>query len=69
MPRSDPPADAGIRPDWRGGVILAWVVCFGLLYGKMVVSRRGGQVHDWVARLVREVRPTLQAVGRPGPGR
>jgi hypothetical protein len=40
MPRSDPS-----RPiDWRGWLALAWVVWFGVLYGKMVVERRGPTV-------------------------
>jgi hypothetical protein len=40
MPRSDER-----RPvDWRGWIALAWVVWFGVLYGKMVVESRGGAV-------------------------
>ena len=35
--------------DWRGWLILAWVVWFGLLYGKMVVEERGGKVKGWIA--------------------
>ncbi len=27
--------------DWRGWLALAWVLWFGLLYGKMVVEQRG----------------------------
>ncbi|SIO59827.1 hypothetical protein SAMN05444166_6181 [Singulisphaera sp. GP187] len=37
------------RPfDWRGWVVLAWVLWFGLLYGKMVVESRGHRVRALV---------------------
>ena len=46
--------------DWRGWLALAWVVWFGLLYGKMVVERRGGKfraaVSGWTARPVEGIR-------------
>jgi hypothetical protein len=32
------------RLDWRGWVILAWVLGFGALYAKMVVELRGGKL-------------------------
>jgi hypothetical protein len=35
--------------DWRGWIILAWVVWFGLLYGKMVIEQRGGKLKEWIA--------------------
>ncbi|GAC1473272.1 MAG: hypothetical protein NVSMB9_21610 [Isosphaeraceae bacterium] len=37
--------------DWRGWLALAWVVWFGLLYGKMVVEQRGGKLQAAVAAL------------------
>ena len=50
MRPSDATPETNIRPslDWRGWIILAWVVWFGLLYGKMVVEQRGGKLRDWV---------------------
>jgi len=53
MPRSerlDRPA-AAPSFDWRGWVVLAWVVWFGLLYGKMVVESRGHRLRDLVPSL------------------
>jgi hypothetical protein len=47
-------ADEGSNPqphrpiDWRGWIIVAWVVWFGLLYGKMVVEQRGGKLSAWL---------------------
>ena len=34
--------------DWRGWIVLAWVLWFGLLYGKMVVESRGHRVRELV---------------------
>jgi hypothetical protein len=66
MPRSDPPAVTRRRPDWRGWIILAWVVWWGLLYGTMVVEKRGGKVRGWIVRLRGDVRPPAKsrAAGR-----
>ncbi|WP_406695440.1 hypothetical protein V5E97_30900 [Singulisphaera sp. Ch08] len=37
------------RPfDWRAWLALAWVLWFGLLYGKMVVESRGHRVRALV---------------------
>ncbi|AGA27239.1 hypothetical protein [Singulisphaera acidiphila] len=37
------------RPfDWRGWLVLAWVLWFGLLYGKMVIESRGHRVRELV---------------------
>lgn len=36
------------RIDWRGWVILAWVVWFAILYGKMVVAERGSRLQSVV---------------------
>jgi hypothetical protein len=44
MPRSDPGSNSSV--DWRGWLALAWVVWFGLLYGKMVVEQRGGKLRE-----------------------
>ena len=30
--------------DWRGWIALAWVVWFGILYGKMVLEERGDKI-------------------------
>lgn len=37
--------------DWRAWIALTWVVCFGLLYGRMVIEQRGGKVRAAVTRL------------------
>jgi hypothetical protein len=47
MPRSEPRRPA----DLRGWVALAWAVAFGVLYGRMLVERRGGPIRAAVARL------------------
>ena len=37
------------RPfDWRGWLILAWVVWFGFLYGKMIVETRGHRLRQLI---------------------
>ena len=41
--------------DWRGWLALAWVVWFGLLYGKMIVERRGDKVRAAVSGLTAKV--------------
>lgn len=49
MPRSDEPR---LRlNDWRGWLALAWVVWFGILYGKMVIERRGDKLRAAVPGL------------------
>jgi hypothetical protein len=59
------------RPiDWRGWIILAWVVWFSLLYGKMVVEQRGGMLRRAIAHFAKG---NLEGVwspvrrGSPGP--
>jgi len=37
--------------DWRGWLALAWVVWFGLLYGRMVVEQRGGKIRAAITRV------------------
>jgi hypothetical protein len=46
MPRSETNRSPSNRraPDWRCWLTLAWVVWFGLLYGQMVVARRGAKL-------------------------
>jgi hypothetical protein len=53
MSRSDADPKTADRRlvDWRGWIILAWVVWFGILYGKMVVEQRGDRFREWVARI------------------
>jgi hypothetical protein len=49
MSLSDPsPSPTSTRrpPDWRSWLALAWVVWFGLLYGKMVIEQRGGKLRS-----------------------
>ncbi len=51
MPHAKPNSSESRRPfDWRGWIILAWVVWFEFLYGKMVVEQRGGKVRSLIAR-------------------
>ena len=45
MPRSESESPEP-RFDWRGWLALAWVVYFGILYGKMVIERRGDKIRD-----------------------
>ncbi len=52
--RPEEPDDKGPSPqrqpiDWRGWIVLAWVIWFGLLYGKMVIEQRGGKLRGVVA--------------------
>lgn len=35
--------------DWRGWVILAWVLWFGLLYARMVVEQRAHRFRELIA--------------------
>jgi len=53
MPRSDPPRSI----DWRGWLALAWVAWFGLLYGKMVIERRGDTLRAAVPALTANPSP------------
>jgi hypothetical protein len=47
----------GVRPpfDWKGWVILAWVLWSGLSYGKMVLAKRSEEISTLVARLVKSI--------------
>ncbi len=36
--------------DWRGWLILAWVLWFGVLYSKMVVERRGSKFREIMSK-------------------
>ena len=53
MSPSEPAATSARSPDWRGWIALAWVVWFGLLYGKMVVETRGGRFRHLIQAAVR----------------
>lgn len=57
MPPSEPPTARTRSIDWRGWLALAWVVWFGLLYGKMVVERRGDKLRAAVSRLTANPSP------------
>jgi hypothetical protein len=62
MPPSEPEprpfSDRLRKADWRGWLALAWVVWFGLHYGKMVVEQRGGKLRDAVRAVSRCLDPT-----------
>lgn len=47
MHRSDPLLRRG-PVDWRGWIVVAWVLWFGLLYGKMVVEQRAHRFRELV---------------------
>ena len=57
MPPSDRTRARPSSVDWRGWLALAWVVYFGILYGKMVVERRGEKLRAAVPGLA--ARPRL----------
>ncbi len=46
-----------VRPsfDWKGWIVLAWVVWFGLSYGKMVLAQRSDKISKLVALLVKSI--------------
>jgi hypothetical protein len=46
MPRSE------ASFDWRGWLAVAWVVWFGLLYGKTVIEARGAKIRAAVSAAV-----------------
>ncbi|MHC5543147.1 hypothetical protein ACYOEI_33410 [Singulisphaera rosea] len=50
LPHAEPSAqDSTLRRiDWRGWIILAWVVWFAFLYGKMVIAERGSRLQNVV---------------------
>jgi hypothetical protein len=47
-----PPFERLKSVDWRGWLALAWVVWFGLLYGRMVIEQRGGKVRSAASGLI-----------------
>ncbi len=53
----DSPLAGHVRPpfDWKGWVVLAWVLWFGLCYGKMVIAQRSDKISSLVARLMRSI--------------
>jgi hypothetical protein len=40
------------QADWRAWLVLAWVVCFGLMYARVAIEQRGGRIRAAMARLV-----------------
>jgi hypothetical protein len=65
MPRSEPPTTRQRlrQADWRGWLALAWVVWFGLLYGRMVVQQRGGKLRDLIRPAAQRMNGTKPAGG------
>jgi hypothetical protein len=60
---SDPPCP-GTRPDWRGWIVLVWVLVWGWAYALMAIQARSPQLLEWMRALARAVFP-----GDPnGPG-
>ena len=53
----DSPTTGDVRPrcDWKGWVVLSWVLWFGLSYGKMVIAQRSDKISSLVARLMRSI--------------
>ena len=41
--------------DWKGWIVLAWVLWFGLSYGKMVLEQRSEKISNLVARFVKSI--------------
>jgi hypothetical protein len=39
----------GFSADWRGWLVLTWVIGWGWIYALMVVHARGPQVLAWLA--------------------
>jgi hypothetical protein len=37
--------------DWRGWIVVAWVLWFGLLYGQMVVAQRSQRIRELISAL------------------
>ncbi len=51
----DSPTSRGRWPsfDWKGWIALAWVLWFGLSYGRMVITQRSDKISSLVARLMK----------------
>ncbi len=47
--------DVRLRCDWKGWVVLTWVLWFGLSYGKMVIAQRSDKISSLVARLMSSI--------------
>lgn len=41
--------------DWKGWIVLAWVLWFGLSYGKMVLAERSEKIAHLVSWLVKSL--------------
>jgi hypothetical protein len=37
-----------IRPDWRGWIVLAWVLIWGWAYALMAIEAKAPQVLAWI---------------------
>jgi hypothetical protein len=49
MRLSDEPRPRPARPiDWRGWVLVVWVVWFGLLYARMVIEQRSQRFREMI---------------------
>ncbi len=53
MHRYDGQEEPPRRRVWRQWIIVAWVVWWGALYGKMVVEKRGAKLQAWIAHVAR----------------
>jgi hypothetical protein len=51
--RDSPGSNAPRGIDWRGWLILAWVVWFGVLYGKMMVAERGQRAREMIVAVAK----------------
>jgi len=55
--QGESPTARYIRPsfDWKGWIVLAWVLWFSLCYGKMVIAQRSDKISGLVARLMKSI--------------
>jgi hypothetical protein len=58
------------RVDWRGWIILAWAIFWGVSYCNMALRARGRRVLDWVrphqARVAKDRRASVATLIGPG---
>ncbi len=62
MLRSDQHIETRRGSLWRRWIIVVWVAWWGVLYGKMVVEKRGDKLRRWIAGVSRS--PTQGDSGR-----
>jgi hypothetical protein len=55
--RPIPAPGTGRRPDWRGWIVLAWVVVWGWAYAVMAIQARSPQFVELLRSLSRVVCP------------